>query len=238
MRRRFIGLLVAGAFVVGLLSASAALAGASSVKIRVEGQHATLLSLRSVRTTSAAFSNDGNPADTCSGTSAGGALQQATHGNWAGTYSKSLGYFVTTILGETHPGSPDYWAFWVNHKQASAGMCSTELRPGDDVLFFVDSCTFDAATQGCSNKPVLPLGVSVPQQAKRGERITVRVVIYSASGKAAAAPGASVYEGKHRIGKTNGQGRLRVLVGKRGKLTVTAKRNGAVVSEPATIRVS
>lgn len=237
MRRRIIGLLVAGVL-IGLFGASGALAGVSSVKIRVVGQHATLLPLRTVRTTSSVFSKDGNPADTCSGTSAGGALQQATHGNWAGTYSKSLGYFVTTILGETHPGSPDYWAFWVNHRQASAGICSTEMRPDDDVLFFVDSCTFDAATQGCSNKPVLPLGLSVPKKAKLGHRITVRVVIYTPSGKSTSEPGASVYVGNKRLGKTNARGRLQVLAGKRGKLTLTAKKSGTVVSEPDTVRVS
>lgn len=228
---------MAGAF-VGLVGASGALAGVSRVTVRVVGQHATLLHLSTVRTTSSAFSKDGNPADTCSGTSAGGALQHATHGNWAGTFSKSLGYFVTSILGETHPGSPDYWAFWVNNRQASAGICSTELRPGDDVLFFVDSCTYDAATQGCSNKPVLPLGLTVPKKVKLGHRFAVRVVIYSPTGESTSERGASIYEGKKRLGRTNARGQLEVFAGKRGKLTLTASKRGTVVSELETVRVS
>ena len=57
------------------------------------------------------------PGHACSGTSAAGALERATAGDWAGTwYDGVRDYSVTTIKGETPQPSPAaaYWGFYVN----------------------------------------------------------------------------------------------------------------------------
>ena len=90
---------------------------------------------------------------------------RATGGDWAAGYFDGLGHFVQTIKGET-PAGDDYWSVWVNHKAAAAGACSTELQEGDEVLYFVDRCTFDG--NGCSNDPVEPLGLTAPTGATTG----------------------------------------------------------------------
>lgn len=236
MKSRILGPL-AGTLLL-LAAASPALAAPARVHIRVEGQKKTLVSERTVRTQRASFTKDGNPAHTCSGTSGGGALQVATHGAWGAKYSDGLGYFVSTIRGETHPGSPDYWAFWVNHRAASAGACTTELRPGDDVLFFVDRCDYDTVKQACANKPFLPLGLRVRRKARRNHCLTAHIVVYSPSGKASPARGAAVYSGRRRIGRTDGRGRVRFHLRRAGRIVLVARKAGAVTSEPEAVRVS
>src|SRR5258708_1275208 len=88
-----------------LLIASASVAQAAapaSATVRVEGSEHTLLAPTAITTTTAAVEKDGNAADTCTGTSAAGALEAATSGNWGGAYFSGLGYSVETILGEKH----------------------------------------------------------------------------------------------------------------------------------------
>lgn len=235
MKLRMFGPMVG--LLIPLISVSPALAGPAKVSIRVEGQGKALVSQRTLTTTTQSFTKDGDPSHPCPGTSAGGALQQATGGAWSGSYTEGLGYFVDTIKGEKHPGTPDYWAFWVNHKQASQGLCATELRPRDQVLFFVDSCTYDAATMGCSNQPVLPLGLHVARRVGRCKFVTASVVIYSAAGRATPRPGATIYAGKHALGKTNAKGRLRLRFRQARTVTLVAKKRGAVESESRALTV-
>jgi hypothetical protein len=234
MKLRMIGPL---AGLLMFLAVPVAHAGVATVTIRVEGQKKTLVPERSLTTTKTAFSKDGVAAHSCPGTSAGGALQQATHGKFKAKYSDGLGYFISSIEGETHPGSPDFWSFWVNHKQASAGACATELKRGDDALFFVDRCVYDTKTMACKNKPYLPLGLRVAHRVKVGQAVTAKVVIYSPSGKATVVRGATVYSGKHALGTTNAKGKVTFRLKKKGAPVLVAAKKGAVKSEPETVQV-
>ena len=77
----------------------------------------------------------GTPRGKCSGASAAGALDAATHGRWTGKYYASVGgIFVTSIDGVT-PKSPDYWGFYVNGKTSSVGICAVKLHAGEKLLF-------------------------------------------------------------------------------------------------------
>jgi hypothetical protein len=77
----------------------------------------------------------GTPRGKCSGDSAAGALNAATHGRWSGKYYASVGgIFVTSILGDKPKGS-DYWAFLVNGRTSSLGVCSVRLHPGEHLEF-------------------------------------------------------------------------------------------------------
>jgi hypothetical protein len=189
MQRRHIALLAAACTLVVLTASGPAVAGTpATVTVRVEGASSTLLALRTVTTTTTPTPAPGN----CSGTSAAGALQLATEGNW------DHEAYIQTILGETHEwtiGDPRYWAFWINDKYASEGACTTQLAEGDRVLFLVDR-----ATSPEYNPTVFPLELSgAPTEITQGESATVTVNKYSTAGVASAASGVAVKGGEATV---------------------------------------
>jgi hypothetical protein len=169
---KFLAGLVAG--VALLIAAPGALA--ADVNVRVEGTPDTLVPRTTVTTQAGTFSKDGNPAHTCSSSSAGGALELATAGDWAARWG-AYGYQIQTIRGESHisdAGDPSgtYWAFWINYQPASEGACTLQAQTGDDLLLY-PSCF------GCASEPA-PLRItSVPQSAQPGQAFDVRVVQYA-----------------------------------------------------------
>lgn len=186
--------LVVCALLCLLVPSSAIAAGApANVTVRVEGLTETKLPATLVTTTTTPVVKDGNPADSCSGTSALGALELATAGNWSGPWEAKFNqYAIYTIAGETHEfeeSSPDnyYWSFWLDNKEASVGACEAELQPGDQALFF-PSC-YGAS---CPTPAPTPLAVVAPSTANAGEVVTVTVKQYNAQGEATPAVGANV----------------------------------------------
>ena len=193
MVSRLLAVLVGGAL-LGALAGPARAAGPADVTVRVEGAAATLVPRTAVRTDTTTINKDRNPAHTCSGTSAAGALEKATGGDWSGPWFDGLGYAVNTIKGETHAfPAPEYFSLWINHRSASEGACgaTTELQPGDEVLFFVDRCVADPVTFLCTNPPVLPLGLKAPGNVAPGGPFTVSVVEYAANGTPSPVAGAT-----------------------------------------------
>ena len=84
-----------------LVAAPAALA--ANVMVRVEGTADTLVPRTTVATSAGAFTKDGDPSHSCSRSSAGGALEAATAGDWDGTWDGSSGdYLVQKIKDEAH----------------------------------------------------------------------------------------------------------------------------------------
>ncbi len=140
-------------------------------------------------TTTEPVVKDGTPADSCAGTSALGALQLATSGNWGGPWDASYSqYEVYAIEGEEHAfGSGYYWELWVNHAASEVGACEAEPEAGQEVLF--SPCS-ETATE-CPN----PLGVEVPTAANIGEAVNVIVKQYNSKGEASPAVGATVAGG-------------------------------------------
>lgn len=133
------------AVVVGLLLTTAASAVAGSpatVNVRIVGLNgATLLPPTQVTTTTGPINADGH-GDTCSGTSAFGALFDATHGNWVVKYDGgSLGYEIDGLEGLNFPafgssGVDGYWSFWMNDAPEQVGACGQELTGGERIVFF------------------------------------------------------------------------------------------------------
>jgi hypothetical protein len=230
MSRRRLGLL-AGV----MLSTLAAAPAAPAITVRVEGSTRTLLTKTSVSRSGSPVIKDGNPSHRCAGNTAAGALERATRGNWSGTWFDGLGYQVTTIRGERHPGSPSFFALWVNNRQSSTGVCSTNLRSGDDLLFLVDRCVFDAARGACSNDPVRPLEVRLSRRRADGT-VLVTVVSYTVTGRAFPASRASILRNGAWIGKTDARGRLRVRLRARGTTVLRALKRGFARSEPVRTR--
>lgn len=157
-------------------------AAPATVTVRVVGaapNFPTLLPLTQVLTTTAPVVKDGG---TCTGTSAAGALEEATKGNWEGTWNSGFGdYEVVSIEGQSYPFDASsnknyYWSFWLNSRESTIGVCGSQLETGNQVLFI----------PGCfgSECPAAPnvLAVEAPSVAAIGSSVTVRVLSYPGTG--------------------------------------------------------
>jgi hypothetical protein len=219
------------------LAPSVLAAGPASVVVRVEGTTATLIPPTEVTTTTSSVVKDGNPAHSCLGTSAAGALQLATSGNWSGTWFSGLGYSVETIAGESHlfeegAATNYFWAFWLNNKPATAGVCETELSSGESILFFPECFS---ETNACPPSPN-PLGITAPGVAEAGSPITVTVTSYaSATGAPSPAAGVTV-TGGNASAITDTSGRATLALSSLGSVVLNASAPGSVRTE-ATVCV-
>jgi hypothetical protein len=190
------GLALCALAVLLLALPAVAAAEAPAVSVRVEGLNETKLAPTTVTLAGAPVVKDGNAEDACSITSALGALQLATGGNWAGPWSSKFHqYSIYSIDGETHEFEESskanyFWSFWLNDKEAEVGACEAQLNPGDRVLFF-PSCFGEE----CPTPAPLPLEVETPAVAGVGEPVQVSVKRFSAAGVGSEMPGASVVGG-------------------------------------------
>ena len=177
---------LSGALLLLVLTVPAALAAPATVTVRVEGATRTLLPRTTVTTTTAPVIKDGT--NSCTGTSAAGALDLATAGDWLGSWFDGLGYGVDAIKGESWAfGNPDnrYWAFWLDNAAASTGVCGAELAGGEEILFFPDC--FGA---GCVSPQ--PLALTAPSSAAVGQPVEIAVKSYAFDGTSSAVAGATV----------------------------------------------
>jgi hypothetical protein len=194
------GLLLAAVLLsLALASVAPAFAEApAAVTVEVEGLSETKLPPTPVTTTTTPVVKDnseGNPEGSCPGTTAIGALQVATAGNWSGPWSSKYNqYEIFSIEGEAHEFEPAskanyYWSFWLNDQESSVGACEAQLEPGDRVLFF-PACYGEA----CPVSPT-PLAIEAPATADAGENVSVTVKQYNAKGEASPAIDATVSGG-------------------------------------------
>jgi hypothetical protein len=222
--------LALGALLVSLLVfATAALADEpATVTVRIEGLTETKLPSTTITTTTTPVVNDGNPADACSGTSALGALQIASNGNWSGSWESGQ-YFINAIEGESHlyqSGALSYyWSFWVNDVYQEVGACDAQLERGDRVLFFPE------CDEECPSGPTpTPLEIEAPASANVGEPVTVIVKQYNAKGEPSPAVGAEVaWSGGSAT--ANAQGDAAVTLTATGPHTLSA--TGSKAGPPA-----
>jgi Domain of unknown function (DUF4430) len=231
LRRRAIActvtaLLAAAGLAAGARGASAAhVASAATVTVRIEGTSKTLLPPTTVTLGSRAVDKDGVAADSCKGTSAAGALELASHGQWNGSFSKSLGgYLVSSIDGLSFPsGGATYWAFWINDAPAPQGVCGLTPKTGDSILFFPD----------CYGRKCPPndgvLGVRAPARVTAGHPVTVAVSAYSDSKGAASAESGAVVTGDGVSAKTSAGGIARLTFTRTGRFLLR-------VHAPHTVR--
>lgn len=213
--RRLVAAIAVAAALSGLLGSAPALAGTpATVSVRVEGATSTLLAATTVTTTTTTTPPPGN----CSGTSAAGALQLATAGNW------DHEAYIQTILGETHEwstGDPRYWAFWINDKYAEEGACTLQLKEGDRVLFLVDRATAPSYAP-----TVFPLELSgAPAEITQGESATVTVDKYNTAGEGTPASGVAVKGGEATV-TTNASGQATVKFNTLGTAHLRGTKSG------------
>jgi hypothetical protein len=194
------------------IAATPALA-APTVTVRVEGAGGTLL-----ERTTVTLSSEGVAGTSCTGDTAGAAIEAATRGNW------DRQEFVSTILGETHAyPNPDYWAEWIDRGtgyKRGAGICNDHLVDGNEVLMLVDS-----AIPPTYAPMVFPLDIEgAPASATAGSDVAVTVVEYrSTTG--------DIGEGDRTpvAGATITGGAAPVTTGADGKATVRLAQVGTAV---------
>ncbi len=220
---------------LAVLASAALAAEPATVTVRVEGLSETKLPATQVTTTTTTVVADGKAEDFCAGTSALGALQLATGGNWGGPWnSKYKQYEIYSIEGESHVFEENapanyFWSFWLDNKEASVGACEAELHSNDQVLFF-PSCYGTACPP-----PPLPLGLEAPASADVGEAVPLTVTRYSAKGEGAPATGATV-SGAQTSATTGSTGHATVTFSAAGTYTLQATAPESVRTE-ATICV-
>jgi hypothetical protein len=209
---------------LSVLASAAVAAGPATVTVRVEGASTTLLPPTQVTTTTEPVVKDGNPEHACTGTSAAGALQLATAGNWSGTWFTGFGYSVETIEGESHSfSSPAFWTIWLDNKPASA-FCEAELSSGDSLLLFPE-CSGE-----CPAGPS-PLGIEAPAVAEVGQPVKVTVTSYAnPSGAPTPAGGATVaYDGTNT--PTDSSGHATLTFSHVGRVEVKVTAPGSIRTE-------
>jgi hypothetical protein len=207
---------------VVLLLTAAPAAAATKVTVRVEGRMGPLIAREQVTLGSAPVVKDGDPTHACSPTSAAGALDVSSEGDWTGAWTGAFGYRVDRVRGETGA-----FALFVDDKPAQAGICLTPLHRGARVLLA-------AVPEGGM---LTPLGIRAPTSARRSHPFTVTVVAYGTTGRAKPALGATVYANGSRVGKTNRHGTIRVQGTRAGKVLFYAAKRGRVRTEVVTTRI-
>ncbi len=128
---------LAGALVIAFAASDAALAAGTgpAVSVQIKSLTKTLLPRTTVHGEKGWITKGGTPHGKCSGSTAAGALDAATHGKWTGKYYASVpGIFVMSILGVKPTGS-HFWSVFVNGKSSSTGICDIKLRAGERLLF-------------------------------------------------------------------------------------------------------
>jgi hypothetical protein len=207
---------------LSILASAATAAGPATVTVRVEGAADTVLAPTQVTTTTAPVVKEGH---SCAGTSAAGALQLATSGNWSGSWFEPGGFFVESIEGDSYAGSPSgYWSFWLDNKPATTGICEAELQAGSNILFFPE-CFGECPT------PPNPLGIEAAATAEVGKPVTVTVTSYAnSSGAPSPANGATVaYEATNKT--TDASGHATLTFSHVGQATVDVTAPGSIRTE-------
>jgi hypothetical protein len=210
-----------------MVTAPSALAAGHSpkVNIRVEGLTKTLIAAEQIQTKSGTVTRTGHP---IVGTTALGALNTATEGHWAGSWSAQYSeWSVIGILGESHAFSSKYfWAVYGNHTEASAGAGEVNLKAGDKIVYAVlPDKDYDETL----------LGATAPATATVHKAFKLKLVDYNAKGKPVPLKGATLkFDGK----SIKVHGSTATITPKRhGTLTIRVSKAGYVRTE-ATLKVS
>jgi Domain of unknown function (DUF4430) len=243
---RRISLAFGAVLLASLLCVSSAFAGQpSTVTVRVVGlTGTTLLPQTSVITTATAIEPEAG--DVCSGTSAGGALYDAVHGNWVVKYESGLGYGIDGIQGLNFPpfsssSPPDaYWSFWLNDAPATEGACAQELASGDDVVFFAQCIEFgtDCPTSKDSPQHFLTETAPTSSSVQLGTPVAVTVGSLSTESGAQESLPSGVTVSAGSISATpNAQGVATLTFPSVGTYTIEASAPDSVPSDPHTVCV-
>jgi hypothetical protein len=224
MRRFFAGALAGLGAAIAV--AAPALAG-PTVTVRVEGANGTLLDSTRVTLpdTDTIACGAGGPHTVAD------ALELATGGNW------DRQEFARTIMGETHPGSPDFWAEWIGSNtgyRPGQGVCEDVLKEGEEALMYATVFTTPATH--------FPLDLEgLPTTVEAGSPVTVTVVAYESQDFLTATrvpvAGATV-SGGGASAVTGADGTAVLSFAQPGEASVRASKSGSVISAAERVTVT
>ncbi len=243
MLRRSLGLLVGGLLTIALAApAGAQPSSPATVSVRIEGLTDTVVPRTSITTTNTDVVKDGNPAHSCSGLSGAGALEQATVGDWNGTWSDAYQYGVETIKGVNYPFGPaytgKYWSLYLNGYSASAGICGISLQQGDSLVVAAVNDTDANGLLDLSGVPatVAP-GVSFDVTVKRFATSYGPAPDYLTVNGEEPAAGVTV-SGGGVTNTTGADGKASLTFTARGPVGIRASKTGEVRSATETVCVT
>ena len=133
MRARSFGL-AAVVLALARVTATPALAGPANVTVRVEGDADTLVARTALTTTTATVNKDGMTGHDCTGTSAAGALEQATAGSWCQARGSTAWATPSTrSKARATRERPEFWGLFLNDQLGATRSASARTagrRPG------------------------------------------------------------------------------------------------------------
>jgi hypothetical protein len=224
---------------VGASQASAA--EPETVTVRVEGFNGvTLLGQTQVTTSTTAIPVEGA---SCSGTSAGGALYDAIHGNWQ-VKNEPEGISILGIDGVDLPpfgvGNYAYWSLWVNSEFASSGACTQEVGPNAHIVFAGQCFALGAECPTSASAPDHFLTSTPPTSSAVGVGEPVSVTIGALSTISAgqeSLPGGVSVTGGSLSAAPNAQGVATLSFGAAGTYTLQAHAPDSVPSDSYAVCV-
>ena len=226
-----------------LFGSTAHAAGSATVTVRVEGFNGeTLLPQAQVTTSAEPVPVEGG---VCSGTSAGGALFDATHGSWKVKNDGANGVEIDGIDGLVFPSfaeKPDaYWAFWLNNEFATQGACGQEVENGADIVF---AAQCDALGPDCPTSATSPdhfLTSSPPSstvvQAGTPVSVTIGSVNTITGVREASLPANVTVTAGPVSASPNAQGVATLVFPAPGRYTLQARAPDSVPSDPYAVCV-
>jgi hypothetical protein len=241
LSRRISLALVAACISLSLLASAAIAAEPTTVTVRVEGfDGVTLLPQTQVRTSTAPVPVEGG---VCSGTSVGGALYDATHGDWDAKEA-STGVEILGIQGVNLPpfGTEDYayWSIWVNNEFAQSGACAEQARPNMDIVFAAQCFALGLYCPTSATAPDHFLTMTAPTSTDVGAGESVSVTVGSlgtASGTSEALPEGVTVTGGPTTVSPNAEGVATLKFTASGSYTLQAHAADSVPSDPYTVCV-
>jgi hypothetical protein len=158
------------------ISSAAATGNPATVTVRIQGLGGeTLLQQTQVTTNTTPIAIEGG---TCEGTSAGGAIYQATGGNWK-IKNQSEGVELQGLEGldlpEFNSKEPSgiYWAFWLEGKYAEQGICSQSIASGQHIVLFPQCYAIGPMCQNATGPNNFLTAVPAGAIANVGEQVQV-----------------------------------------------------------------
>lgn len=225
------------------ISSASATGNPATVTVRIQGLGGeTLLQQTQVTTNTTPIAIEGG--GTCEGTSAGGAVYDATGGNWK-VKNQSEGVELQGLEGldlpEFNSKEPSgiYWAFWLEGKYAEQGMCSQSIASGQHIVLFPQCYAVGPMCQSATAPNNFLTAVSAGVTANVGQQIQVTL---GALNTETALPESSLPEGDLLTDGAQtfapaANGITNVSFSAPGLYTLQAHAPDSVASDPFTICV-
>ncbi len=241
LSRRISLALVAACVSLSLVASAAIADEPTTVTVRVEGFNGvTLVPQTQVTTSTTPVPVEGG---VCSGTSVGGALYDAVHGDWDAKEA-SEGVEILGIDGVDLPpfgaGNYAYWSIWLNNGFAHTGACGEQATPNLDIVVAAQCFALGPYCPTSETAPDHFLTMTAPTSTDVAVNEPVSVTVGSLNTVSAAPEalpeGVTVTGGPTSVSPSS-QGVATLQFTAAGSYTLQARATDSVPSDPYTICV-